>query len=241
MSIDKLFQKAMKAAKASKGHGVELTKIGGVPQDWMSKDGKWTISVDGGHIRIDNRHHAETYFGRVNMVGEITFNDNRKLPKNVLTQLKKMVSNQPVSVPSSWTHKTHGVSARSLTAKPRWTQVGGDMNPKDHGAVLALNEGTSVTIIDIEPNEEGPGWHVTEAAFHDSDLNRPNPNAVRLASFAGMSLEEWADLPLEQKGETAIRYFGSSWSGDTKLVKKWSDALPTKTSNQIKWLADRKR
>lgn len=53
----------------------------------------------------------------------------------------------------------------------RWEQVGGDVNPKEYGAVLVRVEGSSVTVVQIDPGEEeGEGFYVTEGHFDESDL-----------------------------------------------------------------------
>jgi hypothetical protein len=117
----------------------------------------------------------------------------------------------------------------------KWEQVGGDVNPKDHGAVLAKLDDSSVDVVRIEPNEEGPGWHVDSATFHASDLEwggQAHPESM--ADTMGFDRGEWEETKLATQGAIAMQYHGSGWSGDYKLVTKWSQALPAK-SNQIKW------
>jgi len=116
-----------------------------------------------------------------------------------------------------------------------WKQVGGDVNPKDHGAILARVDDSGVEVVRIEPNEEGPGWFVTTAHFYKEDLEwggQANPKGM--SSSMDFDEEEWKQTPLDGRGAIALQYHGSGWSGDEKSVTKWSEALPAR-SNQIQW------
>lgn len=129
-----------------------------------------------------------------------------------------------------------------------WNQVGGDVNPKEYGAVLARYEpggspwsaggqkGVSkaqVEVVEIEPDEERGGYIVTTAGYDEDDL-KWGEYAAGIASAMGISKGKWQRMSLVDRGADAIRYGGSSWSGDVRHVQKWSDALPAK-SNQIAW------
>ena len=119
----------------------------------------------------------------------------------------------------------------------RWEQVGGDVNPKEYGAVLARVEGSSVTVVQIDPGEEeGEGFYVTEGHFDESDLKwGGQAKAERVAASCGVSKLEWEEkLSLADRAQAALAYHGGGWSGDSRHTKKWSDALPA-ASNSIKW------
>lgn len=117
----------------------------------------------------------------------------------------------------------------------RWEQVGGDVNPKDYGAVIAVLDGDTVDVQRIDPNEEGPGWHVDSATFYLSDLEWDgSAKAPDIARTMGISKEEWEGMGPLARAAAAMQYHGSGWSGSSEIVTKWSHALPVK-SNQIKW------
>lgn len=123
----------------------------------------------------------------------------------------------------------------------QWKQIGGDVNPKEYGAVLARvtpGQWDSVEIVRIETDDErGYGYYVTTAEFDDSDLEwKGRAHGSKVASSIGASRSEWNAMSLEEKGEAAIGYYGSGWSDSSggRRVDKWSDALPAR-SNQIQW------
>jgi hypothetical protein len=124
-----------------------------------------------------------------------------------------------------------------------WKQIGGDVNPKDYGAVLGRVEGSrgrarSVEIVRINPDEEqGHGYYVDTAYFDESDLEWGGRAKGReIASTIGASRADWDEMSLEQRAEAAMGYYGAGWSDETggRRVDKWSDALPVR-SNQIQW------
>lgn len=119
-----------------------------------------------------------------------------------------------------------------------WKQVGGDVNPKDYGAILARVDSSGVEVVRIEnvdENDEKAGWYVTTAYFHKSDLEwGGQTNPEKMSSSMDFDRVEWEQTPLEGRGAIALQYHGSGWSGDERKVTKWSHALPAK-SNQIQW------
>jgi hypothetical protein len=125
----------------------------------------------------------------------------------------------------------------------KWKQVGGDVNPKEYGAVLVRVEGgpftgRSVEVVRINTDDDrGRGYHVSTADFDESDLEwAGRAHGSKIASSIGASRSEWQAMSLEDKAEAAIGYYGSGWSDETGglRVEKWSDALPAR-SNQIEW------
>lgn len=119
----------------------------------------------------------------------------------------------------------------------RWEQIGGDVNPRDHGAVLARISSSSIEVLVIDPVEEseGEGYWVTDANYDASDLEWDGPaKGSRIAASIGASKDQWEKMDLEQRAEAAMGYHGGNWSGSTTMVKKWSDALPV-ASTSIKW------
>jgi hypothetical protein len=134
-----------------------------------------------------------------------------------------------------------------------WAQVGGDVNPKEYGAILAREEPggvpwsaggrhgisqASVEIVQIDTDDErGRGYYVSTAYFYESDLKwGGKAHAEKIAPTSGYSKAEWNRLSLVDRAVAAIGYYGSGWSDETggRRVEKWSEALPAK-SNQIKW------
>lgn len=119
----------------------------------------------------------------------------------------------------------------------RWTQTGGDMNPKSHGAVITRRAksslGDQIEIVEIEPSEDGEGYFVQECEISFSDLVWEKNKDV--ARTNGRSRSEWDELPMEARAEDRLRHWGCAHlGGENRFVKKWSDALPTKSA-QIKW------
>lgn len=120
----------------------------------------------------------------------------------------------------------------------KWEQIGGDVNPKEYGAVLARVEGDSVTVHEIAPdeeNDEGGFWVVT-ADFDRDDLEWDgSAKGKSIAGAIGASKSDWSKMSLAERAEAGLRYHGANWShGTPDHFKKWSDALPA-PSNSIKW------
>ncbi len=118
----------------------------------------------------------------------------------------------------------------------RWEQIGGDVNPKEYGAILALVEGDSISLIEIQPDDEsGKGYWVTDADYDADDLEwSGSANGKGIASSIGASKSEWDEMSFVDRAHAAMGYHGGGWSGGTERVVKWSDALPA-ASNSIKW------
>lgn len=119
-----------------------------------------------------------------------------------------------------------------------WKQVGGDVNPKDHGAILARVDPNGVEVVRIEnvsDDDEKAGWFVVTNYFHTSDLEwGGQAKPENMAGSMGFDRQEWEETSLENRGAIATEYHGSGWGGDESKVTKWSQALPAK-SNQIQW------
>jgi len=116
-----------------------------------------------------------------------------------------------------------------------WKQVGGDVNPKDHGCILARVDSSGVEVVRIEPNEEGPGWFVATNYFYTADLEwGGQTHPEKMASTMDFDRKQWEETDLANRGAIAAEYHGSGWGGDDRQVTKWSQALPAKT-NQIQW------
>ncbi len=119
----------------------------------------------------------------------------------------------------------------------RWEQIGGDVNPSEYGAMLALQEGDSISVIEINPVEEGEkkGYWVTDADYDADDLEWDGPaDGKAIASSIGASKSAWNKMSFADRAHAAMGYHGGNWSGGTIKVKRWADALPV-PSNQIKW------
>lgn len=119
-----------------------------------------------------------------------------------------------------------------------WKQVGGDVNPKDYGAILARVDSSGVEVVRIDPvdeDDEKSGWFVTTAYFYKTDLEwGGQTKPENMASSMSFDRQEWEQTPLEGRGAIAMEYHGTGWSGENHKTTKWSQALPTK-SNQIQW------
>jgi len=124
-----------------------------------------------------------------------------------------------------------------MAKETRWTQTGGDMNPKDYGAVLTRRAesslGEQIEIVEIEPRETGKGYYVQECEISFDDLTWEKNRDV--ARTHGHTRSYWEELPMEARAHDRIRHWGCvHLGGGSRYVEKWSDALPAK-SNQIKW------
>lgn len=119
-----------------------------------------------------------------------------------------------------------------------WKQVGGDVNPKTHGAVLARVDDSGVEVVRIEPDDEdaeNKSYYVTSGYFHKSDLEwGGQAKPEEMAGAMDFDEKEWAETDLANKGAIAIQYHGAGWSGQDEHVVGWARALPAK-SNQIDW------
>jgi len=119
----------------------------------------------------------------------------------------------------------------------RWAQTGGDLNPKDYGAVLTRHAesslGEQIEIVHIDPDESVMEYHVQRAEIPTGELTwQQNAQAARAN---GRSRAEWEELPLEARAEDRLMYWGADHLGGASFyTKKWSEALPAR-SNQIKW------
>ena len=125
----------------------------------------------------------------------------------------------------------------------QWVQIGGDIDAKEYGAVLARVEGSSVEVVEIEPDEEHEGWYyIITADFDKDDLDwKKGKYAPDIAKTMGASRDDWEEWDLAERGEAALRYHGSNWSqGGPEHVKGWKNALNSAVGgssyvNSIKW------
>lgn len=129
-----------------------------------------------------------------------------------------------------------------------WQQVGGDVNPKEYGAMLArIDPGgrpwsaggqsgvsqASVELVEIDPDEERGGWNVYSASMDESDLTWEK--CKDCAATSGISRADWNKSTIVERAMAKMRHWGAyHLGGEQSHVKKWSDALPGK-SNQIQW------
>jgi hypothetical protein len=119
-----------------------------------------------------------------------------------------------------------------------WKQVGGDVNPKMYGAVLARVDESGVEVVRIETDDEDEShqaYYVTSGHFYKSDLEwGGQAHPEKMAGSMGFDQKEWDDTDLAGRGAIALQYHGSGWSGQDEHVMGWAKALPAK-SNQIEW------
>lgn len=114
----------------------------------------------------------------------------------------------------------------------RWEQVGGDVNPKDYGAILARDDGGGwIEIWEIDPEagdlSEGE-FYVVESNHHKSDLGWDKNEGV--ARTVGATKDEWEKQSLVGRAAEVHRVHG----GNGRIVKGWANSLPA-ASNSIKW------
>lgn len=131
----------------------------------------------------------------------------------------------------------------------KWHQVGGDVNPKEYGAILARIEPggvpwsaggqhgvseQSVELVEIDPDEERKtGFYVSSASLDESDLTWEK--CKDCAASSDISQAAWKKATIVERAIAKLRHWGAAHlGGDTKRVKNWSDALPAR-SNQIQW------
>lgn len=141
----------------------------------------------------------------------------------------------------------------------RWTQIGGDVGAwqatgrfPQYSVVLVRVGGMSdpraivpkVWVVHIAPipvdDERGPGYFVEKAMFFFSDL-------VWSDEFGRVGIDrgEWESLSFEERAASLVeRWLRSDplpahaeeqIGGQARTVEKWSDALPTRSSNIVWW------
>ena len=66
----------------------------GEPLDWISKSGKWTVTISSGKIRVDDRTNGFSYFGHVDLNNDIVMDDEArgKLPGHLKKRIEKMAT-----------------------------------------------------------------------------------------------------------------------------------------------------
>lgn len=122
-----------------------------------------------------------------------------------------------------------------------WTQIGGDMNPADHGGIFAKMDGDSVELFEIQPvracvgdaeaKEVGfPFW--TKGGCFDPDDLRWSQTKDAAESW-GMDREAYEGLPPSGKAEVALSYglrvdegpsgFGTDLPEYMRKAKCWHD------------------
>lgn len=114
----------------------------------------------------------------------------------------------------------------------KWKQIGGDVNPREYGAILAKRDGDYVSIWEIDPDvPDTDEIFVQDAEFHVSDLDYDQS----VADSIGIDEYEWEEMPLEARAEAFLGYWGAyDLGGDQRYVKRWEDALPDSES-AIRW------
>lgn len=114
-----------------------------------------------------------------------------------------------------------------------WKQIGGDVDPREHGAVLARTDRGGIEVFEITPNDMGPGYFTSYVSIDKSDLTWEKNQDV--AKSHGHSKKDWNELSLALRGADRLRHWGAGHLlGESNLVTTWGDALPAK-SNQIAW------
>jgi len=116
-----------------------------------------------------------------------------------------------------------------------WIQIGGDVNPKEHGATLVRRAhsslGEQIEVVDITPGDDG--YYVTTADIPVDDLTWEKNRDV--AKAHGHERHEWEASELEHRAMDRLNYWGGTHlGGGYDFVTKWSAALPAR-SNQIRW------
>jgi hypothetical protein len=124
----------------------------------------------------------------------------------------------------------------------RWTQVGGDMNPEDHGAILARMDGDAIEIREIQPviscvgESEGlevgyPHWS-KEAWYDPEDIKEVRADEG-IRSCCDLDRFEDSELTDLIVAGAALSYGWRTHEGPSGFS---SDVLPVKSS-RIKWWA----
>ena len=121
----------------------------------------------------------------------------------------------------------------------RWKQIGGDVDPKEHGAILArlypARNPRQVEIVEIDPDVEGvSGYWVQRADIFIDDLEWEHNKDV--ARSSGISQREWAAMSPEERAERRLSHWGASHlGGDAFQTKLWSKALPAPSRSILWW------
>jgi hypothetical protein len=128
-----------------------------------------------------------------------------------------------------------------------WRQIGGDVNPAAHGAVLMLDGGDSVEVHEIGPAIDaggvdfarGHGVFYTKSAYYNKNqFDWNHRDTKHAASFVGSdSQETWNELSDERKAEALLSY----GAGDIESsgANTFAEALPGGvTVGKVKWWSD---
>jgi hypothetical protein len=120
-----------------------------------------------------------------------------------------------------------------------WFQIGGDVNPREHGAILGKYHGIEgyVEIVEIVPEallpDGGDGFWVERADIPVEDLEWSLNRDV--ARSHGWRKALWEDLDVFARAQARLHHWGSRHlGGDGRIEKTWSKALPAQ-SRSIRW------
>jgi hypothetical protein len=129
----------------------------------------------------------------------------------------------------------HGSKPPTLRIPTGWYQVGGDVDAKEHGIIIArMTKGGAepqIELVEAHPidESEGRGWYRFDVDIPVSDLDwHGNRDAAR---SSGLTKREWeAGQGFAAEALRAVaryQHWGAYHLGGTqRTVRRWRDALP---------------
>lgn len=122
-----------------------------------------------------------------------------------------------------------------------WYKIGGDVNAKDYGIVIArMTKGGAepqIELVEADPVEEseGTGWHRFDVDIPVSDLDwDSNRDAARSSGMTKRDWEYGGDGFIGNAFRALAKYehWGAYHLGGTqRTVRLWRDALPVRLSS----------
>jgi hypothetical protein len=143
--------------------------------------------------------------------------------------------------------RADGTLEITIPKMPMWEQVGGDVNPGAHGAILARRDGDSLEMLEIQPVRDNVGddeakdvgfpFWTREASYDLSDLDPSNKEVQGALNSIGMELNtlEKDFTPTQRAMVIAQALFGYGTGVDEGQAGWSNDVVP----DEVKWWGEK--
>jgi hypothetical protein len=140
--------------------------------------------------------------------------------------------------------KADGTLEITIPKMPMWEQVGGDMNPGAHGAILARSDGGSLEMLEIQPVRDNVGddeardvgfpFWTREASYDLDDLSTDRKEVQDALESIDMELDTLRDefTPTQRAMVIAQALFGYGAGADEGQAGWSDDVVP----DEVKWM-----
>jgi hypothetical protein len=213
-------------------------------------DSTWTVNW--GLSDYDQDHHG--YWGSSSVPGDNRRFDSKDIARDLIEQAREHKAtggdvserSAPKRVAAN-IKETRGAAMNITIPEMDWTQISGDMNPSQYGAIIARGDGTYLELVEIQPVREFVGddeardvgfpfWS-KEAHYDLDDLDPSNKDVQSALKSVGLEDEHFEDMKPQQRAlaiaEALLRYGvggeegPAGWSKDVlhEPVKWWSGAV----------------